>query len=102
MLDKKDVSDTLLTFREVQEIFRRGKRQRYELLPIRGFPTMKLGGKHLVSAKALDNWIQKNAGKRISKVQQKWAAFKHARFCCHFYILHPKISVKNLFTMKTG
>ena len=67
MLDKKDFSDTLLTFQEVQEIFRCGKRQAYELLHVPGFPAMKLGGRYLISAKALDNWIQKNTGKRISK-----------------------------------
>lgn len=67
MLDKKDFSDTLLTLQEVQEIFRCGKRQAYELLHIPGFPAMKLGGKYLISTKALDNWIQKNTGKKIKK-----------------------------------
>ena len=59
--------DTMLTMKDLQEIFGRGKRQAYELLHIPVFPAMKLGGKYLTSAKALDNWIQKNAGKRISK-----------------------------------
>lgn len=67
MLDKKDFGDTLLTLQEVQVIFHCGKRQAYELLYVPGFPAMKPGGRYLTSAKALDNWIQKNTGKRISK-----------------------------------
>lgn len=59
--------DTMLTTQDLQEIFGCGKRQAYELLHIPGFPAMKLGGRYLISAKALDNWIQKNAGKRIYK-----------------------------------
>ena len=59
--------DTLLTTKDLQKIFGRGKRQAYELLHIPGFPAMKLGGRYLISAKALDNWIQKNTGKRIRK-----------------------------------
>lgn len=60
-------TDTLLTMKDLQRIFGCGKRQAYELLQIPGFPAMKLGGKYLTSAKALDNWIQKNAGKTIRK-----------------------------------
>lgn len=59
--------DTMLTIKDLQMIFNCGKRQAYELLRIPGFPAMKLGGKYLVSAKALDSWIQKNAGKTINK-----------------------------------
>lgn len=60
-------ADTLLNMKEIQTIFGCGKRQAYELLRIPGFPAMKLGGKYLVSAKALELWIQKNAGKKIIK-----------------------------------
>lgn len=59
--------DSMLTTKDLQEIFGCGKRQAYELLHIPGFPAMKLGGRYLTSAKALDNWIQKNTGKTISK-----------------------------------
>ena len=59
--------DTLLTLKDIRVIFGCGKRQAYELIHIPGFPAMKLGGKYLISAKALENWIQKNAGKRIRK-----------------------------------
>ena len=57
----------MLTMKDLQEIFGCGKRQAYELLHIPGFPAMKLGGKYLISAKALDNWIQRNIGKTIVK-----------------------------------
>lgn len=60
-------TDSLLTMKDIQSIFRCGKRQAYELLHIPGFPAMKLGGKYLVSAKALEDWIRKNAGMKIIK-----------------------------------
>lgn len=59
--------DTMLTIKDLQTIFNCGKRQAYELLRVPGFPAMKLGGKYLISAKALDGWIQKNTGKTIIK-----------------------------------
>ncbi len=43
----------MLTIKDLQMIFNCGKRQAYELLHIPGFPAMKLGGKYLISAKAL-------------------------------------------------
>lgn len=57
----------MLTIKDLQTIFNCGKRQAYELLRVPGFPAMKLGGKYLISAKALDSWIQKNTGKMIIK-----------------------------------
>ena len=62
-----NLHDTMLSVKEVQAIFGCGKLQAYELLHILGFPAMKLGGKYLISVKALDNWMQKNTGKRIRK-----------------------------------
>lgn len=60
-------TDTMLTMKDIQTIFGCGKRQTYELLHIPGFPAMKLGRKYLISAKELEKWIQKNAGKVIIK-----------------------------------
>lgn len=57
----------MLTIKDLQTIFNCGKRQTYELLRVPGFSAMKLGGKYLISAKALDSWIQKNTGKTIIK-----------------------------------
>ena len=67
MLSEKKFNDTLLTLHEVQEIFRCGKRQAYELVRVHGFPAIKIGGKYLISAKALKRWLQSNAGKGIIK-----------------------------------
>lgn len=64
MLDKKDFSDTLLTLQEVQEIFRCGKRQTYELLHIPGFPAMKLGGNISSAPKPWITGYRKTQGKR--------------------------------------
>lgn len=41
--------------------------QAYGLLRVPGFPVMKLGGKYLISATALDSWILNNTGKTIIK-----------------------------------
>lgn len=65
--NQRKFDDTLLTLSDVQTIFRCGKRQAYELLHVHGFPAMKLGGKYLISAKALQRWIQSNEGKTIIK-----------------------------------
>ena len=67
MLSEKKFNDTLLTLHEVQEIFRCGKRQAYELVHVHGFPAIKMGGKYLISTKVLERWIQNNAGKGIIK-----------------------------------
>ena len=48
MLSEKKFNDTLLTLHEVQEIFRCGKRQAYELVRVHGFPAIKMGGKYTV------------------------------------------------------
>lgn len=61
------LKDRLLSPKEIQAIFKCGKRQVYDLLHIPGFPAMKIGRKYLVSAKALEDWIQKNSGKQIFK-----------------------------------
>lgn len=62
-----DFHDTILTVNDIQEIFGCGKRQDYELMRVPGFPAMKLGGRYFISVKALENWIQKNTGKRIKQ-----------------------------------
>lgn len=46
----------MLTIKDLQTIFNCGKRKAYELLRVPGFPAMKLGGKYLISAKALDGY----------------------------------------------
>ena len=62
-----EFADAMLTLEDVQGIFRCGRRQAYELLHIPGFPAMKLGRKYLISAKALEAWIQANTGKTVIK-----------------------------------
>lgn len=59
--------DTMLTIKDFQMIFNCGNRQAYGLLCVPGFPVMKLGGKYLISATALDSWILNNTGKTIIK-----------------------------------
>ena len=59
--------DTLLTVKDLRDIFRCRARQANELIHIHGFPAIKIGGKYNISAKALDNWIQNNTGKKIIK-----------------------------------
>lgn len=59
--------DTLLTVKDIQAIFHGGRRQAYNYMKIHGFPAMKLGGRFVVSVKALDRWIQANLGKTVIK-----------------------------------
>ncbi len=51
--------------KDIQQIFRCGRTQLYELLNTRGFPTIRIGAKFYVEKKALEKWIAQNQGKRV-------------------------------------
>ena len=51
--------------RDIQNIFKCGKRQAYELIHTSGFPTIRIGKKLLVEKQALLKWLDKNRGKEI-------------------------------------
>jgi len=51
--------------KDIQNIFKCGKRQVYELIHTAGFPSIKIGRKILVERQALLKWLEKNKGKEI-------------------------------------
>lgn len=46
---------------EAAEILGVSKSKMYELVKIQGFPTLKIGGRLLVSVKGLERWIEEKA-----------------------------------------
>ena len=57
----------LYTAQDIQKIFRCGKRQAYELLSSKGFPSIRVGKKILTEKKALEKWLDKYQGKYFIK-----------------------------------
>jgi len=57
----------MYTVKDIQNIFKCGLKQAYELVNANGFPRIKIGKKILVEKKALEKWIENNRGKNIIK-----------------------------------
>lgn len=55
--------DKFLTPKDVKEILHIGKNQTYRLMSSKGFPSLRLNGKILVSETSFNTWIQKYTGK---------------------------------------
>jgi len=51
--------------KDIQNIFKCGKRQAYELIHTSGFPSLRIGKKILIEKQALIKWLDKNKGKEI-------------------------------------
>lgn len=50
---------------DIQQIFKCGRKQLYEILNTRGFPSIKIGAKFYVEKKALEKWIAQNQGRTV-------------------------------------
>ncbi len=61
--DNEDI--VLYNSKDIQRIFKCSKRQTYEILSTRGFPSMKVGHKFYVEKEALRKWIAQNQGKQV-------------------------------------
>lgn len=48
---------------EAAEVLGVSRSKMYELVKIQGFPTLKIGGRLLVSVKGLEKWIEEQAEK---------------------------------------
>lgn len=59
---KLDEFQDLLTVDELAEYLRVGKRKAYELCNQKGFPVIRLGMAYRIPRKALDLWLQRQAG----------------------------------------
>lgn len=51
------------TVPEAAQVLGISKSKMYETVRIKGFPTIKIGGRLLVSARGLENWIEAQAEK---------------------------------------
>jgi len=55
----------ILTTKDLQQIMRCGRRQAYELMRARAFPSIKIGAKYIVEKEALQKWLASNRGKEF-------------------------------------
>lgn len=60
------VEPIMLTVKDVQTMLNIGKNTAYELIAQPDFPTIKLGGKYLVSKQGLEAWVQKHLYKEYT------------------------------------
>lgn len=50
------------TTKDIQELFKCGKRQAYELMRSPSFPSIKMGGRYIVEKSALERWFSTYEG----------------------------------------
>ena len=53
--------------KDIQNIFKCGINQSYELFHTNGFPRIIIGRKLYVEKKALEKWLQQNQGRKVIK-----------------------------------
>ena len=51
------------TSKDIQTLFKCGKRQAYELMRAPAFPAIKVGGRYIVEKSALMRWFATNEGR---------------------------------------
>ena len=55
----------LYTVSDIQNIFKCGKRQAYELVNSHNFPAFKINSKIYVDKKELEKWLKQQHGKQV-------------------------------------
>jgi excisionase family DNA binding protein len=62
------MNDTIeiYTVKELSNVLKCSLSQSYALVNASGFPSIRIGGKIVVERKALENWLEKNKGKRVA------------------------------------
>ena len=53
----------MYTVKDIQDIFKCGRRQAYDLVNANGFPSIRIGNRIVVEKSALENWLGKYKGK---------------------------------------
>ena len=53
------------TAKDIQILFKCGKRQAYELMRAPSFPAIKIGGRYIVEKSALMRWFSANEGRTL-------------------------------------
>jgi len=56
----------MYTVKDLVGIFKFSLTQAYGLVKASGFPSVRIGGKYMVEKTALENWLDKNRGKKIA------------------------------------
>jgi len=55
----------MFSVKDIRDMFKCSLSQAYGIVNSNGFPSIRLGGKILIEKKALENWLEKNKGKKV-------------------------------------
>lgn len=61
-----DNAPIVYNVKDVQAIMNCGRRQAYELMNSKCFPSFRIGAKHYVYKEKFVEWLMKNTGKKIT------------------------------------
>ena len=56
---KKDCTNDILTAKDLGKRLKIGRDKAYSLIKSAGFPSVKIGGRYIVTEKALDEWLSR-------------------------------------------
>ena len=63
--DKNNNEIILYNTKDIQEIFKCGRKMSYEIMNMKGFPSFRINSMHLVEKNALISWLERNKGKNM-------------------------------------
>ena len=55
----------LYNTKDIQEIFKCGRKMSYEIMNMKGFPSFRINSMLLVEKNALISWLERNKGKNM-------------------------------------
>ena len=61
-----DLINRLYKMNELQKLLSIGKNKAYQLVKIKGFPTIQIGKTIYIPEKELEDWIERNIGNKIN------------------------------------
>ena len=63
--DKNNNEIILYNAKDIQEIFKCGRKMSYEIMNMKGFPSFRINSMLLVEKNALISWLERNKGKNM-------------------------------------
>ena len=63
--DKNNNEIILYNTKDIQEIFKCGRKMSYEIMNMKGFPSFRINSMLLVEKNALISWLERNKGKNM-------------------------------------
>ena len=63
--DKDNQDIIVYNTKDIQEIFKCGRKMSYEIMNMKGFPSFRINSMLLVEKKALIAWLERNKGKNL-------------------------------------